>query len=230
LSKKRGGQGWQDMVIKLCNANVKDLSFAYAIAWDGFPMNLKIKKRLQKINLEPVFRLNYSRHLRRSLYKSLLSKIAKAKHHIWVTSAYFNPDYFILKKLKLAAKKGIDVRLVLPDESDVPLMKMVTATFYGQLIKAGVSIYEYLPGILHAKAINIDDWYSIGSSNLNHRSLRHDLEVDVDVQTQAAKQAAYDWLNAMTRDSRKLALSDLKKQPFYKRFLVYFLLLGKYFY
>ncbi|MBX3710030.1 MAG: cardiolipin synthase B [Gammaproteobacteria bacterium] len=230
LSRELGGEGWRDTAVKLVHVNTSDLQFAFNIAWNRFPIKLRVRKRFQKINLNPMFRLNYSRYLRRKLYKSLLKKITASKTRIWLTIAYFNPDYFILKKLVKAAKRGVDVKLILPDQSDVPLMKIVSSTFYTKLLKSNVSIYEYLPSVLHAKIINIEDWYSVGSSNLNHRSLRHDLEVDVSLRTSLAKSAIEEQFLSNIQHSRKISLNDIKKQPIYKKILGYILLFGKYFY
>ena len=55
-------------------------------------------------------------------------------------------------------------------------MPWAASVFYYNLLKAGIRIFEYLPGVLHAKSLIIDDWMLLGSSNLNQRSLRHDLE------------------------------------------------------
>jgi cardiolipin synthase len=81
--------------------------------------------------------------------------------------------------LKSAAIRGVDVRLVIPTQSDVFFMPIIAKSYFGMLLKHGVKIYEFQPSMLHAKIVVIDDWVRIGSSNLNHRSLLHDLEVNV---------------------------------------------------
>lgn len=230
LSKEMGGQDWRDIAVKLTNIAIEDLQFAFNLAWEGYHLTMQIKKRLKKVNLNPVFRLNYTRHLRRALYKDLLRKISKSKTKIWVTSPYFNPDYFLLKKLIRAKKRGVDVRFILPGDSDVPFMKIVATTFYSRLLKEKIAIYEYLPSILHAKTLTIDDWYSVGSSNFNQRSIRHDLEVDACIQSSTGKQAIEKHYIENMNNSRQIGLEDLKRQTILKKMLSYMILFGRYFF
>jgi cardiolipin synthase len=89
------------------------------------------------------------------------------------------PEVQLLRALRFAAWAGADVRLIVPRKIDLPFMRFVNRIFYRVLIRGGVRIDEYAPRILHAKTMLIDDWAVVGSSNLNHRSLISDLEVDV---------------------------------------------------
>ena len=71
-----------------------------------------------------------------------------------------------------AARRGIDVRLLVPSKSDVPITRWAAHAFYGALMSAGVRIYEYLPRMLHAKTVVIDGtWATLGTANLDYRSL-----------------------------------------------------------
>src|SRR5207249_2714190 len=104
-------------------------------------------------------------------YKNLLRRLSRCEKRVWITNAYFIPDAFLMKKLQDAAKRGIDVRILLPRKSDIAIMPLASSMFYNRLLRSGVRIFEYLPKILHSKILIIDDWMLIGSSNLNHRSL-----------------------------------------------------------
>lgn len=85
----------------------------------------------------------------------------------------------MVRALRFAAWAGRDVRLLIPRRNDVWGLKWAIRAFYFILLSARVRIYEYSPSILHAKTLLIDDWAIVGSSNLNHRSLFYDLEVNV---------------------------------------------------
>jgi cardiolipin synthase len=85
----------------------------------------------------------------------------------------------MIRALRLASWSGVDVLILLPNKNDIFFMKWVNRAFYKILLKAGVRVFEYLPSILHSKVVLIDDWVILGSSNRNHRSLIHDLEVDL---------------------------------------------------
>ena len=145
-------------------------------------------------------------------------------------SAYFNPDYFLLRYLKKAAKRGRDVKILLPHDPDVAIMSLFANAFYSSLLQGGVKIYEYLPSVIHAKMLIIDDWYCIGSSNLTQRSLIHDLEVDVNIQTNSAKKILEKQFLDVIQGSRQLSLEDLKKLPLYKKMLSQLLLYIRYFF
>ena len=93
-----------------------------------------------------------------------------------------------LKKIKEAAHRGVDVRILFTKKSDIMMMPWASSTFYYSLLKAGVRIYEYLPSVLHSKSLILDDWMYATVSNLNHCSLLHDLEVlDVNVSLPESK-------------------------------------------
>lgn len=110
---------------------------------------------------------------------TLLSAINSAEKSVWLTTAYFVPTTDELEDLEAAARRGVDVRLMLPGKSDSELALAVGHSDYGQLLKAGVKIFEYSGGILHSKCAVIDGvWSTVGSSNFDHRSVLFNDEVD----------------------------------------------------
>lgn len=187
LETENGGDGWRDTSVRLTGVDLSELNKAFDAAWEHRTIKERLRDAFKQIRKDPVIRLNYTRHRRRILYKNLLKRIACCTQRIWITNAYFVPDHFLLRRLKEAAKRGVDVRILLPRKSDVLMMPWASCTFYFSLLKAGVRIFEYLPSMLHAKSLILDEWVLVGSSNLNHRSLLHDLEADIRVKTQLAK-------------------------------------------
>jgi cardiolipin synthase A/B len=113
------------------------------------------------------------------IYLTLLSAITRAERHIYLANAYFVPDPQLLDALTDAAKRGVDVRLLLPGESDSGLVFHAGRSHYTALLEAGVKIHERRGSMLHAKTATIDGvWSSVGSTNLDHRSFLHNDEVD----------------------------------------------------
>jgi len=112
-------------------------------------------------------------------HRDLVQRIHEARRRIWITTPYFVPSGSLIRAVKKAAQSEVDVRLLLPLKSDMPIVRWASAGFYQSLLESGVKIYEYRKSVLHAKHILIDDWAILGSSNLNQRSVRHDLEIDV---------------------------------------------------
>jgi cardiolipin synthase len=228
LSTQQGGQNWRDTGVRLENADFKDLREAFDIAWNHQPLQEKIQTIFEKINKKALIRLNHTRHLRRSLYKSLLLRISKCRNRVWITNAYFVPDNRLLHRLTELAEEGVDVRIMLPHKSDIIFMPWATAAFYDKLLKAGVRIFEYNPSMLHAKSLILDDWFLIGSSNLNHRSLFHDLEVDVVIQTPEAKKSLEQQFLLDLEQSTEIKWVNWLKGGFFKKIIGRLLLYLKY--
>jgi cardiolipin synthase len=113
-------------------------------------------------------------------YIALLSAIRTAEQRIWISAAYFVPTHRALEDLIDAARRGVDVRLLLPSHSDSAKALAAGRSHYESLLDVGVKIYEARDVILHAKSVVIDGvWSSIGSSNFDRRSVLFNDEVDV---------------------------------------------------
>ena len=151
-------------------------------------------------------------------YVTLLSAIRSAEQNIWVSAAYFVPTHDEKEDLMEAARRGIDVRLLLPAHSDSQLVINVAHSHYSDLLEAGVKIYEVQDEILHSKTVTIDGvWSVIGSSNFDQRSVLFNDEVDAVVLGTSTAHA----LEAMFEEDQKSAVQiDLKswsQRPFLQK-------------
>jgi len=210
---------WRDTGVRLQNIDITPLNEAFSTAWHHVPMKDRIKSIFHTTDINSTIRLNNSWQRRHFLYKNLLQKIKSATQRIWITNAYFVPDNFLLHKLKTAAQQGIDVRILLPQKSDIPFMPWASSFFYQNLLKSGIRIFEYLPKLLHAKTLIIDDWMLVGSSNLNHRSLLHDLEVDVNIQSQESKRALEQQFLHDLQNAEEIFLLNWQKRPIHQKII-----------
>ncbi len=115
-----------------------------------------------------------------SIRVTLLALMGSAQRRMWIATPYLVPDPAITAALQLCARSGIDTRIILPRHPDSLYIGHVARSFYEDLLTAGVRIYEYLPGMLHTKAVVVDeDWSMIGSANLDVRSLKLNFELNV---------------------------------------------------
>ncbi len=107
-----------------------------------------------------------------------LDLIQIAQKRIWLASPYFVPDTSILDALQLAALRGVDVRLLLPDKADYPVVHLVGMTYVDELLQSGVKVFLYEQGFMHQKVVLVDDALSaVGTANLDNRSLRLNFEL-----------------------------------------------------
>jgi cardiolipin synthase len=117
---------------------------------------------------------------RNPLYRALLAMLRKATQRILITTAYFVPTRRLVRELRYAAERGVRVALMVPSTSDSWSAAHAGRSRYGELLASGVEIYEHCTSMQHAKTIVIDDdWCSIGSSNMDWRSLLHNAEANV---------------------------------------------------
>jgi cardiolipin synthase len=105
--------------------------------------------------------------------------IAFAQQRVWITNPYFIPSQTIESMLVQAALRGVDVRLLLPKKSDSHLVTWASHSYYRYLLFAGVRIFEYDRGFVHAKTMVVDDWVAtIGSANMDLRSFKLNFELN----------------------------------------------------
>lgn len=106
--------------------------------------------------------------------------IETAKKRLWITSPYFVPDAHIFDALRLAALRGVDVRILLADKIDHLIVYLAAFAFLPEAIRAGIKVYRYGNGFLHQKVVLIDDeCASVGTANLDNRSMRLNFEITV---------------------------------------------------
>src|SRR5690554_3140290 len=107
-----------------------------------------------------------------------LSCINNAQSRIWIASPYFVPDVQVVNALQLAALRGVDVRIMIPEKSDSRLVGLAAYSYLIQASQAGIGIYRYQPGFMHQKVVLVDNHYAaVGTANLDNRSMRLNFEI-----------------------------------------------------
>ena len=150
-----------------------------------------------------------------------LTLINGARERVWLATPYFVPDNKIVTALQLAAMRGVDVRVILPDRSDSSLVHMSSFSFLKELEDAGVKFYRFQKGFLHQKVMLIDDSISaIGSANLDNRSFRLNFEVIGIVSDTAFNGEVSRMLEADLANSIPTGAPDLTDQSFWFRLRV----------
>jgi cardiolipin synthase len=140
--------------------------------------------------------------------------ITGATEKIWIASPYFVPDEAVLKALELADLRGVDVRILIPDEPDHMLVYLAAFTFVDELAHTNIGFYRYTGGFLHQKVILVDDRVAVvGTANLDNRSLRLNFEVSaLAVDPEFAGEVAA-MLEADFARSRRMRDGEFREKP-----------------
>ena len=119
-------------------------------------------------------------HANENIHAVFFTAITEADQRLFITTPYFIPDPAVLMALKTASWRGVDVRILLPGDSDLLLVQVAGRSYYRELLQAGVKLYEHRPGMLHAKTMVVDGkWSTVGSANMDIRSFRLNFEVNL---------------------------------------------------
>lgn len=170
-----GDARWRDTHVSFDGALVDVAAQLFDAFWRG-------RLRWQPVQKQAGSRLLHNhtltcRHRLRCVYGAAFDK---AKTFIYLTTPYFVPDSHTLRQLREAAERGVDVRLLVPGKSDVHIARWAACHIYASLLDSGVRIYEYLPRMLHAKTVVVDDnWSIVGTANLDYRSLFINYELNL---------------------------------------------------
>ena len=142
-----------------------------------------------------------------------------ARERIWITTSYFAPDPDFLRTMKDAASRGVDVSiLVAGQDTDAPLLLYASRSFYGDLLKSGVRIYESRDIMLHAKTAVIDGvWSTVGSSNLDYRSFIHNDEVNAVIVGEDFAREMEDLFRQDLAQADAISLARWQDRPFTNR-------------
>ncbi|MHC8353214.1 cardiolipin synthase ClsB [Pseudomonas sp. RT4P38] len=135
--------------------------------------------------------------------------LRSAQRRVVIANAYFFPGYRLLREIRDAARRGVDVRLILQGQPDMLVAKLAARMTYDYLLKSGVQIYEYCDRPLHGKVALVDeDWSTVGSSNLDPLSLSMNLEANVLIRDRAFNRDLFKRLEDLSNNHCKAMSAD----------------------
>lgn len=154
----------------------------------------------------------------RAIARHLDLLVRHCRETLWIANAYFLPPRRMVRALARAARRGVDVRLLLPGETDQAFVQAASRHGYGPLLRAGVRTFERQARMLHAKATLVDDgWVVVGTANLDPRSFRHNLEVNLAVQQAALAARMKAVFLAQAGHSHEVELADWRRRNWITR-------------
>ena len=180
---RKGEAAWRDTHVRVEGRIAEDLAAIFAESWQsagGDPLPcLAIEHQDGPAQHTLILDSRPGRGTREIL-ASYAAILGAARQRVWITNAYFAPGRAVLELLKQTARRGLDVRLLLPGRCDIPIIRSATQGYYVELLEAGVRIFEYQQAVLHAKTVVADGQVAIiGSTNFDFRSFNFNAECNV---------------------------------------------------
>jgi cardiolipin synthase len=222
------GAGWRDDVLRIEGPAVRELERCFLATW-----RMTFQDRLDRLRHQ-VHRLRRMRRpgpprgevclsvlsSRRSIHRAYLHAISRARRSVLIAAAYFVPDRRMVAALREAAQRGVEVHLLLNGRSDHPFLEHCTRAFYEKLLSAGVRIFEWQRGVLHAKTAVVDGvWGTIGSFNLERLSLAFNHEVNAVFADPRLGRAVEESFRNDCGSCREVSLAEFRRRPLWQKVL-----------
>lgn len=220
-----GDPPWRDTNVRFTGPAVRTLQAAFAAGWaettgrvlagEGFfpwPVPQGGSATAGIIYSVPVFGATAAER-----YLAVTSDAARRR--LWITNPYFLPSEGLRSVLKQAARRGVDVRvLTAGDKIDVPILRDASRSYYEELLRAGVHIYEYVPAMIHAKTLVADSsWSTIGTLNFDERSLRLNEEATLLVSDPGTAAALDSIFRDDLRHAREIRLPEFQRRSWFTK-------------
>lgn len=220
--RSRTNVGWRDTHIRVEGPAVAAMQWEFLTSWASqpspelsdsnfFPPLVNVGDKLVRV-------LASGPDTDQDIYAAHVLAIDSAVKSIHITSAYFVPDVQVLQALTRAARRGVDVKVILPGVTDVGLVLYAGQSFYEEMLISGIRVYELQIAVLHAKTAVIDRlWSTVGSTNIDTRSFLHNYELNVVVLDNAFAESLESAFEEDLRYSTEVTAVEWAKRPVSRR-------------
>lgn len=219
------GEVWRDTHFRVQGDIVESLVYSFAIDWNFLKKQPELPRfkpaaaersnntGIQLVTSGPTESWN-------NLSMVFLKAISSARKSILIQTPYFLPTDTLLYALQTAALAKIDVRIMMPEKTDSVLLHYASFSYITQCLKSGIKVYLYEPGMLHAKAMIVDDdFVTAGSTNFDFRSFENNFECNLLIYDSAINRQMRDIFFNDLRYCRKITLQQWRKRKLHQRFL-----------
>jgi len=225
--KGAGGEGWRDDTIRIEGPAAEQMCDIFNYGWGRIVEPAAAKPRFGppidtgdgQGSRVRVLANHYFRE-RRAIRQAYLGRIRAAERSVCITNSYFVPDGQIRRVLSQAVQRGVEVRVIVPGQSDVMAVRHAARKLHGRLLEAGIQLYEWQGSILHSKTAVIDgQWCTVGTYNLDARSLRFNLEVIAAVEDAAVAGAMEERFDLDLERTKPVSYEEWRRRPLHVRML-----------
>jgi cardiolipin synthase len=218
---------WRDTHIQLIGQAVNDLQYIFICDWyfvSGKKIKIKenfydnpekIKSNIATSILGSDFGIN-----NQNIMEAFFGMITNARKEILITTPYFLPNESILNALKITAKSGVRIKIIIPKRPDIRTAFYASQTYLKSLLQSGVEIYYYTKGMMHAKTMIVDNYLSsVGSANMDHRSFNLNAEVNAFIIDDKIANELSAQFNKDLEFSYKLQIEELNNRKWYVKII-----------
>ncbi len=219
---------WRDTHVRITGPGVWDLKRGFADFWNlhrrgrhGGPLlletpsvwepRIRVHRNVPRLWMFPI----------RSMY---IEAINRATRNVWLTQAYFIPDSDFVDALESAARRGVDVRVLLPEKSNHVVADWISQGYYGEMLEAGIKIHRYQGAMVHAKTATVDGaWSTVGTANIDRLSMTGNYEVNVEFIDPAMAKVMEEIYLLDLENCTRLTSGDWSARPVHKKAVELFL-------
>jgi cardiolipin synthase len=215
---------WRDMMARIEGPIVSNIQGIVAENWleccGEILTSVRTYQRDHTRGTSPAFAIKSSPSDRATASRVLFQMLVEsAAERVLIATPYFLPDKAFRQALARTARRGVEISVIVPGgQTDQQWVRLASRRMWGELLKAGVRIFEYGSGMTHVKAFLVDGlWSVIGTTNVDNRSFEHNDEVNVAVRDESVTaRIASDLLNDLAQ-SREVSLSDWERRPVWEK-------------
>ena len=216
---------WRDTHVKIKGPSVQSVQLPFISDWYW------ATHEVPELNWEPTYSTDWKNNILvlpsgpadelETCGIFFVHAINSAKKRLWIISPYFVPDQQVLCALQLAGLRGVDVRLMIPEKSDLLITNLSAFSYLQDITKVGIKVYRYKKGFLHQKTMLIDDEKTmIGTANLDNRSIRINFEINILFSNEEFANKVEDMMIEDFANSFQITEEDYTKKPFWFKLAV----------
>lgn len=212
-------KNWRDTNVRMEGAVVTEMQNAFDRMWNRAKKDKNLPHRKRARNGEFKYITNNPAPGRRHIYSDMLEALRNARNYVYITTPYFVPTHRLLRVIKLAAHRGVDIRMILPERTDhYPTLDLAARSYFQTLLESGVRIFLYQGNIIHSKTMVIDgDWATVGSMNLDSASLLYNFEANiVSTNSKFSEELASHFVHDL-KESKEMSRNDWEGRFFIER-------------
>lgn len=219
------GRIWRDTHLRVTGPILESMLYSFSLDWNFLrpeaDVHMSVPDRYQKTGTIPMQLVTSGPTDRwNNLVLCFQQAIASAKKKIYIQTPYFLPTDALLKALQAASLSGVDVRIMTPEHTDSKMLGYGSRSYFDDCLRAGIKVYLYLPGMLHAKTMIVDDnFVSVGSVNFDFRSFENNFEGNMMIYSEDFNRQMRDIFFADLEFCRKITKSVWKSRPLHLKII-----------